>query len=197
MKSSEDLVQLLLSKVFTTKTLKDISASLEELTQDKSFRLHLKAITEDDSLTDSQRRRQLKYILRVVDNPILQDFFDEVLAKKQEWLFSRSKLDYFDKFVQHFQLATENVGLVYLVTAVELTPAELQAIALDLSQEFGYPVILKHEINSSIIGGVQVRVENLVFDYSVKTKLQQFQQAWLASLTQTEKKIGRNQADFI
>lgn len=192
-KSIDDVVAELISRIFTTKTLKEVSSILEELTHNNSFKLHANAIVDDDTLTEPQKRRQLGYLLKMIEEPVLEDFFGDMLSKKQFWIFKTGKVDYFDNFVQHFQLATEDIGLVYLVTAIELTPDDLKAIANDLSRSFGYQVILKHEINSAIIGGAQLRVENLVFDFSIRSKFQQFQRAWLTSLSKTEKLIGRNQ----
>lgn len=193
MKSTEDLVTNLMNRLFTTKALKDVSATLEELSQNKSFKLHVESILSDQDLTDTQKRRQLSYVLKIVEDPVLQDFFDELLQKNNFWVFTSGKIDYFDKFTQQFQKATETIELVYLVTAIDLDPPTLKGIAQDLSQSFGYRVIIKHEVNKAILGGVQVRVENLVFDLSLRTKFQQFQKAWLHSLSSTEKTIGRNQ----
>lgn len=197
MKSTEDLVNDLSSRLFTTKGVREISDILEELVSDKTFKRHTSAIVADTSLTDPQKRRQLSYVLKVIDNPVLIDFFDEVLAKKEFWVFSSGKVDYFDHFVQQFQMSTEELGLIYLVTAIELDPSDLKEIAIDLSKSFGYKVIIKHEVNPAILGGAQVRVENYVFDLSLRTKFQQFQRAWLLSLNKTTKMVGRNQPETI
>ena len=193
MKSSEDLVSSLFDLVYTTKGLRAISDTLEELSHNKAFKMHTSAIVDDTTLTESQKKRQLSYVLKVVDDPVLLDFFDQLLASKQFWLFKTGKIDYFDTFVQQFQMATEDIGLVYMVTSIELTPPELKEMAVDLSKSFGYKVLIKHEVNPTILGGAQLRVENLVFDFSLKTKFTQFQQAWITSLSSTEKKVGRNQ----
>lgn len=194
-RSTDDLVEDLSSRVFTTKSLKEVSATLEELSHNKTFKLHVDGIVGDSSLTDTQKRRQLSYVLKVVEDPVLQEFFDDILSKNNLWLFTRGKIDYFDKFVQQFQMHTEQMELVYLVTAIDLEPNQLKAIARDLSKSFRNQVIIKHEVNSALIGGIQLRVENLVFDLSLRTKFQQFQRAWLHSLSQTEKQVGRNQPE--
>jgi len=43
------------------------------------------------------------------------------------------------------------------------------------------------------LGGLQIRLENLVFDYSLRTKFQQFQRHWLSSLDKIEAAVGRHQ----
>lgn len=193
MKTPEELIDKLTEKIFTTTALKDISDTLEELSLDKRFKLHANAIASDDTLTDGQKKRQLSYLLKVIDNPTLYDFFSDEVLDKNSWLFTAERIDYFDKFVQQFQMATEEMGVIFLVTAIQLEPTDLKQISQDLSKAFGYKAIIKPEVNPELIGGAQVRVENMIFDYSLRTKFTQFRKTWLNSLTKTEKLIGRNQ----
>lgn len=194
MKSTRELVDALISQIHTTTVLKEVSDILEEMSQDRNFKLHANAIVSDDSLTQPQQKRQLTHLIQVVEEPTLKLFFEEVLSKRQFWLFSTGKMDYFDNFTRQFQVATEELEMVYLVTAVPLAPPTLETIATDLSGSFGYKVVLKHEVDKQILGGVQMRIENLVFDLSVRTKFNQFQRAWIASLAKTDKLINRHQA---
>ena len=193
-KATDSLVSKLLDTIFTTSTLKEVSEVLEELSQDKRFKAHCNGIVSDYSLTDSQKKRQLSYLLKTIEIPVLHDFFSDQLGNDVLWLFASEKVDYFDKFVRQFQLATEEVEIIYLVTAIKLEGEELKNIAKDLTKSFGYKVILKHEVNPAIIGGAQIRVENMVFDYSLRTKFQQFQRTWIASLEKTGQLVGRNQS---
>lgn len=195
MKSTQELVDNLLERIHSTDVLREISDILEELSHNKSFKLHTSAIVNDNSLTQAQQKRQLSHLIQVVEEKTLLEFFEDVLSKKQFWLFSTGKMDYFDKFSRQFQMSTEDIELVYLVTAIELNHIDLEAIATDLSKSFGYKVVIKHDVNQSLIGGIQMRVENMVFDMSLKTKYSQFQRAWVSSLVKTEKQIGRHQVE--
>lgn len=194
-KSMKSVVSRLVETLYTTEALKLISSTLEELSQDRKFKLHADAIVSDESLTDSQKKRQLNYLIKTIEVPELQTFLSDEIEKDNWWLFSVDRIDYFDRFVQNFQIATEEIGVVYLTTSIPLSPTELKTIAKDLSKTFGYKVVLRHEVNKAIVGGAQVRVENLVFDYSLRTKFQHFQKTWLQSLNKTDKLIGRNQVE--
>lgn len=194
-RSMKSVVSRLVNSLYTTDVLKNISNTLEELSQDKKFKLHANAIVSDDSLTDSQKIRQLAYLIKAIEVPELQTFFLDEIEKENWWLFSIDRIDYFDRFVQNFQIATEEIGVVYLTTSVPLSPTEIKTIAKDLGKTFGYKVVIRHELNKAIVGGAQVRVENLVFDYSLRTKFQHFQKTWLQSLSKTDKLIGRNQGE--
>jgi F0F1-type ATP synthase delta subunit len=195
MNSSDALVNRLLSVLFTTTVVKQISDILEELSQNKTFKRQANHIITDSSLTDKQKQAQLMFLIKTIQCPELIGFFEEAMAQGSLWLFSSDKIDYFDRFVQNFQLATETLKIVYLVTAVNLSPLFLKTVAQDLGQSFGYKVIIDHQINPDILGGTQVRVENMVFDRSLKKKFQHFQAKWLSTFDRTEKKLGYHQVD--
>ena len=122
--------------------------------------------------------------------PTLYEFFSDQLADYSFWIFSSGQIDYFDKFVQAFQKATKDVGVIYLTTAVEISAADLKAISKNLGKSFGYQVAINHEVNTGILGGAQIRIENLIFDYSLRSKFRHFQKEWLKSISDTEKSIG-------
>ena len=190
MKGSQQLAQELIDKVFTSSTLKRISDTLEDLSRNKGFKTHANDIINDDSLTDSQKKNQLLYIIKSVEIPTLYEFFSDQLGNFSFWMFSSGQIDYFDKFVQEFQLATEEIRIIKLATAVELSPEDLRAIAKNLQKSFGYKVVISHEVNPSIIGGIQIQIENLVFDYSVRSKFRHFSREWLKSVSKTQDSIG-------
>lgn len=190
MKGSIQLAKELIEKIYTTDTLKRISDALEKLSQNKGFKEHTNDIINDDSLTDSQKKNQLLYIIKSVDIPTLYEFFSDQLADYSFWIFSSGQIDYFDKFVQAFQKATQDIGVIYLTTAVEVSAQDLKAISDNLGKSFGYKVAINHDVNTGILGGAQIRIENLIFDYSLRSKFRHFQKEWLKSISDTEKSIG-------
>jgi len=194
-KGTFKLAQNLLSRIYTTKTLKLVSETLEELTQNKTFLSHATSIVTDGTLTDSQKKTQLLYLIRTIEIPVLFDYFSDELAEKNFWIFNAGKINYLDKFVQEFQRLTESVDVVFLTTAIPLSGTNVRRIAKDLSATFGHQIVISHEINKNILGGAIIKVENHIFDYSVRTKFHHFEHEWLSSLEKTDKKIGRNQPE--
>lgn len=182
----------LLDRIYTTNVLKHVSDSLENISRNTTFKEHANAIVSDANLTDSQKRTQLLYLIRSVDVPLLYDFLSDELTSSQFWLFTSDKIDYFDRFVQEFQNATESVKVVHISTAIDLTSADLEKVALGFSSTFGYKIVVNHETNPAIIGGAQVRLENLVFDYSLRSRFREFQRHWLSSLDTIETAVGRH-----
>ena len=191
MKALDTIVKSLLENMYTTRSLKEVSETLEELAEKASFRNHASAIVTDTNLKKEQKLTQLQYLIRGVEAPFLVDFFQKYITEDNIWLFSNDKLDYFDQFVQTFQMATEEMGVVTMTTAVPLNEDDLKLIAEDLSKSFGYKILIDHAVNPSLVGGTQLQIENLVYDFSLKTKFQQFEKQWLSSVAKTSKDTGR------
>ncbi len=69
------------------------------------------------------------------------------------------------------QYRGESVALV--TSAVPLKEAEAVAIRAELEKRFGRQIILRCELDPSLIGGVRVEVEGRVIDGSIRNKLEQ------------------------
>jgi F-type H+-transporting ATPase subunit delta len=58
-----------------------------------------------------------------------------------------------------------------IISATELDNAQVKKISDDLGKKTGKQVIVKVEVDPSIIGGLIVKIGSAMYDYSVKTKL--------------------------
>jgi len=188
---TEVLCDQILAQVYSTAQLKEVSLTLESIALDRHFKTHASNIVNDSELNPSQKKRQLIYLCDTIDDHFIHDFFCDYINDGNFWLFDTQKIDYLDEFVKKFQQATETVHILHLTTAIDLTPPQMRSISKDLSHEFGYKVVINHTVNSALIGGIQVKLDNYIFDYSLRSKFQQFQREWLASLDKTSKLVGR------
>jgi F0F1-type ATP synthase delta subunit len=187
----ENLCDKLLNQIHSAPDLKAASLHLESLGLDRQFKTHASNIVNDAELNLTQKKRQLLYLLGTIDLPLLHDFFSDEIDAGNLWLFDHQKIDYLDEFVKKFQQSTELVHTLNLTTASQLTPHQLRSISKDLSHEFGYHLVVDHTVNPTLIGGILVKLDNYIFDYSLRSKFQQFQREWLASLEKTTKLVGR------
>jgi F-type H+-transporting ATPase subunit delta len=191
-KGTKRLAVKLLSQIYYSQTLRLISETLDDLSLNKHFKDHAHAIVTDGSLTDSQKKTQLSFLIRSIDVPQLHTFFTHCIDHQELWLFQSGKTGSFDRFVRTFQQLTQEVDIVYLTTAVPLTDAFIKSTAKDLSRSFNRPVVINHQVDRSLIGGVKVKVDNFIFDYSLKYKFRQFQRIWLKTLSSTNTSVGRH-----
>jgi F0F1-type ATP synthase delta subunit len=188
--SPSKLSESLYNQLFTTKDLKTVSDLLESLSQNKTFKTHAQNIVVDSNLTDGQKKTQLLYLFQSIDNPVLYDFFSDILEKRHLWLFSSDKIDYFDRFVQEFQNLADNCRILYLITPCNLNSEDIQKVARQFKTGLGFRVLIDAQVNPAILGGVQVKLENYLFDISLRTKLRQFESEWLKTLDQTSSQVG-------
>lgn len=187
----ESLVQNLADRLHDTYSMRKISDTLEEMVEDKSFRLHAQSIITDPNLTASQKKTQLLYLIRSLDVKELYDFFTDSLTDDNLWLFDSKETDHLDSFVQQFQIATDKMKLVELTTAIPLNPSHLETIAKDLEKAFAAKVLIHHEVNPMIIGGANIHIDNMVYDLSLRTKFRHFEHQWLSSIKKTGELTGR------
>jgi len=63
-------------------------------------------------------------------------------------------------------------------------------IAKQLSDSLERQVMLDLKVNPSIVGGAQIRVGNLVFDYTLRSKFNQFERQWINRMARTTEFVG-------
>lgn len=181
-KGTVKLSTKLLDRIYTTKDLKLIVDLLETLAQDRGFKAHSTSIVTDSTLTNSQKKNQLLYLIQSLDEPLLLSFFADEINEQHFWIFNSGRIDYFDKFVKSFQEAVEQVTIVKLVTAIKLSDADYRRLSLYFSEFLGKKAILNHEINSTILGGTITMIENFIFDHSIRSKLHTLRSNWIKTL---------------
>jgi len=76
--------------------------------------------------------------------------------------------------------AQEGSADAYIVSAFEMTDAQVKDVVANLERKFGRKLIPQVTVDNSLIGGVRVVVGDEVFDTSVRAKLQQLHAALAA-----------------
>ena len=67
--------------------------------------------------------------------------------------------------------AERNEVTAKIISATELSEAEVKQISADFGKKTGKQVVVQAEVDPSIIGGLIVKIGSAMYDYSVKTKL--------------------------
>ena len=77
--------------------------------------------------------------------------------------------------VQYIAMAEEERGVVRgtLTTAVPIQDADKQAIMDKLGSVTGKSVLLESEVDPSVLGGVRVRIQDVLFDHTLRHRLDQ------------------------
>ena len=99
--------------------------------------------------------------------PIVAVFIDLLLRKK--------RLDVLTAITREFEALVERaqgIQRAHAVSAVPLTPAELERLHQELERHTGGKIKLDTEVDPQLLGGVLVRIGDRVIDRSVRTLLE-------------------------
>lgn len=126
----------------------------------------LKAVIEYPQISTKQKKRIFIDIFKgKIDKELLS--FLLILIEKGRILYLREKLNQFEQI----NLEKKNVVIAQVKSVIEMTDEQTSTLKSKLEKMYNKTVIIKHEIDKSIIGGLYVRVGNDVIDGSIKSKL--------------------------
>lgn len=187
----EELAEKLLKDIHVSKQLKEVSMILEQLSIDKAFKKQASIIASDQRISNELKKTQMMYLFKDIDNSMVYNFFSDMFLNRNYTLFNFKQFDYLDEFVKKFQMKTEELTIVNLIVPIEIKEKDLVEMAMDLSKNLGNKVIIHPQVNESLLGGAQIRIGNMVYDFSLRSKFHQFQRQWLSSMEKTSQLIGR------
>ena len=158
-------------------------------------------ITEEDGISDkviadvitakSVFKENPEYV-RLLDSPAIpkeervalvdQAFvgLNEHLSNLIKILTEKRMIHLFDKVAEAYSaLYDEARGIlrVEAITAIPLTEEQSQTLSAKLEAKLGKKIILKNTVDSSILGGVKLRYNDVQLDGSVKTRLDKIEEA--------------------
>ena len=131
---------------------------------DRRYALALYKVAEEKNKVD-EYLQDLREICDIIDNN--KELFLLILIEKGRILYLREKLNQFEQI----NLEKKNVVIAQVKSVIEMTDEQTSTLKSKLEKMYNKTVIIKHEIDKSIIGGLYVRVGNDVIDGSIKSKL--------------------------
>ena len=83
------------------------------------------------------------------------------------------------KQMEIIYLEKHNTSIAEVKTVVPLLEEEKQQLVTNLQKKFNKTIILKEELDSSILGGIFVKIENEVIDGTVRYKIEEMKKIML------------------
>lgn len=111
---------------------------------------------------------------RAVLDKALGGKVSDLLLRTLHLLVERGRISALDALVKHVErLADEHAGRVTAIvyTPVPLTEQQEQEIAGHFAKKTGKQVRVQNEINKELLGGMQVKIGDRVYDASLSSKL--------------------------
>lgn len=125
------------------------------------------------SLDQAQKRRVLERIFP----PQADGKIDAMLVKFVLLLFRKNRFYLIHDVARHFRkIADESQGqgVVEISSATPMDQAQRAAIVLRIERLSGKKMVVRSDVDASLLGGVIVKIGNRVIDDSVKTKISNF-----------------------
>lgn len=115
-------------------------------------------------------------ILKDECHPIAVQFFS-LLSNRKEWaLFQPVSAEY--EMIMKDRL---NLLSITAITAEQLGDEDYSAIVANLEKSTGKTGDFHHQVDSSLLGGMKLRIGNIFMDGTLKNRVQQLQQELLKS----------------
>lgn len=94
--------------------------------------------------------------------------FLKIVVEKERYKDLQEIFNYYTDKVK----AVSGIGVAYVTTAIELTPVQKESVKAKLLATTSYRTMEMHyQTDSSLIGGMVIRINDRVVDSSIRTKL--------------------------
>lgn len=150
--------------------LDDLREIVEVMNNDEDF---LKIIKHPEISISRKKKLFTKIFKDKVDDDLLS--FLLILIEKDRILFLKEKLIEMEKI----HLDRNNTLLANVKTVIPLDELQKKQLIDGLEKKYDKKVILKEEIDKSVIGGVYVRVGDDVIDGTIKSKINEMKKLML------------------
>jgi F-type H+-transporting ATPase subunit delta len=136
----------------------------------------LVAFLADYLLPAERRQSTIRALFEGRAHPLLARFLLFLEDRKRMAVLP----DLFDAFEQMYD-ERKGIARVTVVSARPLTAAQRAEIEARLQRKLGREIQMRETVNPALLGGLQIRVGDLVYDYSVETQLQRLHRRLLTA----------------
>ncbi len=126
---------------------------------------YLKVLTTP-SIALEDKKQTIRAAFENQVHPYLLNFLLLLTEKRRIGLIREMTAAY-----QDFYYLEAGMCAVTAITAVALTSEQMEKLKDKMASVTGKQIVLKNEVNSEVIGGVLVRIENKQIDDTVKSRL--------------------------
>lgn len=131
-------------------------------------------VIKHPQISTSRKKETFKNVFKgKIDDELLS--FLLILIEKDRILYLREKL----KEMEKIHLERNNTLLAEVKSVISLTEDEVKALTKKLEKKYNKKIILKQQIDSSLIGGVYIRVGDDVIDGTIRSKLDEMKSLML------------------
>lgn len=152
-----------------------VASDLELLSNSVDDSEELRTLLESPVVGAREKQKVLSELFETKLSPVTFRFLTLLIEKKRE--------DLLRQIIQRFmKLLDEDRGILRgeLLTAYQFSEKQLQALKKHLDKITGKNVVLEQRVESNLLGGFVIRMEDTVIDSSLKNQLVKLHQSMTA-----------------
>ena len=125
----------------------------------------VKAIIASPKVTNKEALEFLLEFLPSCDK-LFKNFLNIMIENKKIYF-----IDQISYLFNEMLLNEENITVAEIETAYELGSKQKEQLSNMLEAQFKKQIKIKEEINTNLLAGIKIKVDNQVIDYSIKNKI--------------------------
>tara|TARA_Y100000588_G_scaffold111600_1_gene122464 strand:+ start:397 stop:933 length:537 start_codon:yes stop_codon:yes gene_type:complete len=147
--------------------VEDVQESIRLITQLLKDNAQLRGFLQSKRFSVDQKSELIHSVFKDLVHPIIQELII-MYADDNPIMFLRNFSFYFNSLVKDEM----NIAIVTAHTADELSKEEKDNLRLQIEAIIGKNTELTTTVDSSLIGGLKLRIDNIFLDASIKTKME-------------------------
>ena len=112
-------------------------------------------------------------------NKNARGFVEGVISSMKKGGKSQAARVKVEQYLHQVSQQEERENIAHIETAVTLTDTEKRELAKTITDVIGRPLKPEYHVHPSLIGGIRIRIGELVLDTSLKTQLDDLRQSLL------------------
>ena len=151
--------------------IKFIKKIVSKMSSEEDF----KSITQNPLIPEKFIVDQMLHISETEDF-FLKNFLEAIVKKKRQY-----SLNLILKVLEQYNNERKKIVEVNLITAKSLSEDIINNISSSVQNKTGRKIEISEKINEELIGGLQIFIDDKLFDYSVKGYLENIRNTYVAA----------------
>jgi len=152
--------------------LEDVSREMHDLQNALSNSSELLEFVVNPILTKEEKKLAIRRLFEKQINPFVFNFL-LFLVEKRRLNMLKPICEVFDELYLDYK----NIADVQIVSAFAVDPGQSEAILQKLRTKFHKDMRVQVSTDQSLIGGIKLCLQGVVYDFSFKTQLEKFRQS--------------------